>query len=204
VDVLDAVQILLAAENEGQATNVEIAVFDQLPTGTVDPICASVMRVSPPGLGGYPEWYQFHFGGTIPLTPGETYYLAARELTYEDNVQWWRCSNDDNYTSGTAWQCTGPGSLQQFSPPFDFAFQTEYYGTATCGDVDASGGVDIDDVVYLICFIFAECPPPDPYESGDVDCSGGVDIDDVVYLINYIFVGGPAPCDPDGDDVPDC
>jgi hypothetical protein len=70
----------------------------------------------------------------------------------------------------------------------------------TCGDADASGGdpaVDIDDVVYLINYIFASGPDPVPLESGDVDCSGGdvpVDIDDVVYLINFIFSGGPEPC----------
>jgi hypothetical protein len=73
-----------------------------------------------------------------------------------------------------------------------------------CGDADASGEADIDDVVYLINFIFSGGPEPDPYESGDADCSGGVDIDDAVWLISYIFSGGNAPCDIDGDDVPDC
>jgi len=73
-----------------------------------------------------------------------------------------------------------------------------------CGDTDASGAIDIDDVVYLITYIFAGGPPPNPPESGDADCSGGVDIDDVVYLITYIFGGGPSPCDPDGDEIPDC
>jgi hypothetical protein len=73
-----------------------------------------------------------------------------------------------------------------------------------CGDVDDSGDVDIDDVVYLINYIFAGGPPPDPYESGDANCAGGVDIDDVVWLIAYIFSGGNAPCDTDGDEVPDC
>ncbi|MCK4657434.1 MAG: hypothetical protein KAT85_10375, partial [candidate division Zixibacteria bacterium] len=73
-----------------------------------------------------------------------------------------------------------------------------------CGDADASGDVDIDDVVYIIAYIFSGGPPPDPYESGDADCSGDVDIDDVVYLIAYIFSGGSDPCDPDGDAVPDC
>ncbi len=73
-----------------------------------------------------------------------------------------------------------------------------------CGDADASGAVDIDDVVYLINYIFAGGPAPVPLASGDADCAGGIDIDDVVYLINYIFAGGPAPCDPDGDGVPDC
>ncbi len=64
-----------------------------------------------------------------------------------------------------------------------------------CGDCDNSGLVDIDDAVYLITYIFASGPPPDPLEKGDVDWSGAVDIDDVVYLITYIFAGGPPPCD---------
>jgi hypothetical protein len=59
--------------------------------------------------------------------------------------------------------------------------------------------IDIDDVVYLIAYIFSGGPPPTPYPSasGDANCSCGapaVDIDDVVYLIAYIFSGGPAPC----------
>ncbi len=69
------------------------------------------------------------------------------------------------------------------------------YEPFLCGDADDSGGVDIDDVVYLINYIFGGGPAPDPLEVGDVDCSGEVDIDDVVYLINYIFGGGPVPCD---------
>lgn len=73
-----------------------------------------------------------------------------------------------------------------------------------CGDADASGGVDIDDVVFLIAYIFSGGPEPFPYENGDADCSGGIDIDDVVYLISYIFAGGPAPCDPNGDGDQDC
>jgi parallel beta-helix repeat protein len=73
-----------------------------------------------------------------------------------------------------------------------------------CGDADGSVNVDIDDVVYLIAYIFSQGPAPDPLESGDTDCSGGIDIDDVVYVIMYIFLGGYAPCDTDSDGVPDC
>jgi hypothetical protein len=29
-----------------------------------------------------------------------------------------------------------------------------------CGDVDLSGGVDIDDIVYLVNFVFGLGPPP--------------------------------------------
>ncbi len=62
------------------------------------------------------------------------------------------------------------------------------------GDANGSGGVDIDDVVYLINYIFGGGPEPvDHICCGDANGLGGIDIDDVVYLINYIFGGGPAP-----------
>lgn len=99
-------------------------------------------------------------------------------------------------------------------PYLDLAVRTEWLGWAVqvhvnikswlCGDTDASGGVDIDDVVFLIQYIFAGGSAPSPLASGDADCSGGVDIDDVVFLIQYIFSGGSAPCDSDGDGMPDC
>jgi hypothetical protein len=73
-----------------------------------------------------------------------------------------------------------------------------------CGNSDGLGAVDIDDVVYLIAYIFAGGPAPDPLEAGDADCSGEIDIDDVVSLISYIFSAGPEPCDPDGNGAPDC
>jgi hypothetical protein len=63
-----------------------------------------------------------------------------------------------------------------------------------CGDADSSEGVDIDDVVYLLAYIFTDGPAPDPLEAGDADCTGEIDIDDAVYLIAYIFSGGPEPC----------
>jgi glucose/arabinose dehydrogenase len=80
----------------------------------------------------------------------------------------------------------------------------ECEGGYICGDADASLAVDIDDVVYLIAYIFAAGPAPNPLASGDADCSGAIDIDDVVYLIAYIFASGPAPCDPDGNGTPNC
>jgi hypothetical protein len=33
-------------------------------------------------------------------------------------------------------------------------------GAAECGDVDLSGGVDVDDIVYLINYVFSGGPPP--------------------------------------------
>ena len=87
----------------------------------------------------------------------------------------------------------------------DFQFEYLQCGPAyMCGDTDGSESIDIDDAVFLINYIFASGPAPDPMESGDADCSGDVDIDDAVYLITYIFSGGAMPCDPDNDGTPDC
>jgi hypothetical protein len=89
-------------------------------------------------------------------------------------------------------------------PEFTKSVITVIQVSSVCGDVNATGDVDLDDAVYLINFIFSEGAAPEPYESADADCSGIVDIDDVVWLILYIFSGGGAPCDTDGDGVPDC
>jgi len=61
------------------------------------------------------------------------------------------------------------------------------------GDANSSGEVDIDDVVFLIAYIFSGGQAPDPLCCGDANGSGAIDIDDVVYLIAYIFSGGPPP-----------
>jgi len=73
-----------------------------------------------------------------------------------------------------------------------------------CGDANASGELDIDDIIYIIDWMFTGGPAPDPMDPADANCSGFVDMDDIVYLIDYIFTGGRAPCDVDNNGVPDC
>jgi hypothetical protein len=65
-----------------------------------------------------------------------------------------------------------------------------------CGDSDGDGIINVSDGVYLISYIFAGGPPPDPLGKGDVDENGIVNISDAVYLLAYIFGGGPPPCEP--------
>ncbi|MEW6329257.1 MAG: putative Ig domain-containing protein, partial [Candidatus Micrarchaeota archaeon] len=63
-----------------------------------------------------------------------------------------------------------------------------------CGDATGNGFVEIDDVIYLINYLFRNGPVPLPLMSGDANNDGEVDISDIVYVINYLFYGGPAPC----------
>jgi len=69
--------------------------------------------------------------------------------------------------------------------------------SVTRGDANNTGIADIDDVTYLIAYIFTGGPAPFPHIlMGDADCSGSVDLDDVVQLIAVIFTGGipEIPC----------
>jgi len=64
------------------------------------------------------------------------------------------------------------------------------------GNVNGQGGIDIDDVIYVIAYIFSGGPPPTPVlEAGNANCLEGIDMDDVIYLIAFIFGGGPPPCE---------
>ena len=69
-----------------------------------------------------------------------------------------------------------------------------YLGTVLRGDCTGDGIVDIEDVLYLINYLYKGGPPPDPLFIGDVNWDGLIDLEDVLYLINYLYKGGPAPC----------
>jgi hypothetical protein len=62
------------------------------------------------------------------------------------------------------------------------------------GDLNGDESIDIDDVVFLLNYLYTSGPAP--LEAGDCNCDGVVDGGDVVYLINYLFIGGPSPCNP--------
>lgn len=51
----------------------------------------------------------------------------------------------------------------------------------------------VQDVVFLINYLYISGPAPDPLCIGDLDRDGDVDSDDVLYLISYLFLGGPPP-----------
>lgn len=110
-------------------------------------------------------------GGTTGTIDGTPSYVATFYFSFE-------CRD-----SGVPQKAdTMSASIRIIEPPY------------VCGDADGSAAVNISDAVYLISYIFAGGPAPNPLESADADCSGTVNISDAVYLISFIFSGGPAPC----------
>jgi len=66
-------------------------------------------------------------------------------------------------------------------------------GVYICGDVNADGIVNSDDIYDLTDYVFYGSPTPDPLNSADIDGEIGIDIDDIVFLGNYVAGTGDEP-----------
>jgi hypothetical protein len=55
--------------------------------------------------------------------------------------------------------------------------------------------VNVEDITYLLAYLFGGGPPPPCMLEADVDGSGDEAIVDVVYLVDHLFGGGPHPVD---------
>ncbi len=64
-----------------------------------------------------------------------------------------------------------------------------------CGDVNNNGvGPDVEDLTYLVAYLFQNGPPPPVLEAADMDGSGGGPlVDDLTYFVAYLFQNGPPP-----------
>ena len=148
-------------------------------------------------LEGHDDWsnlvYQFRigkdyrFGTSVGSSQGH-YFTSEQSLAHAAAVDF-----DGDGFSNLSDNCPGVFNPDQAD--------TNQNGTGDaceafvpCGDLDASGQIDITDAVWLVNYIFAGGLPPKDSKGGDMDCSNQTDITDAVYLINYIFAGGPPPC----------
>jgi hypothetical protein len=61
------------------------------------------------------------------------------------------------------------------------------------GDADGTYGYNMNDVVYLIRYLYRSGPPPAPMQSGDADSNGSVNVADASYMINFLYRYGPRP-----------
>jgi hypothetical protein len=169
------------------------AYLPMTPTITLAPedtVSLGVVPMVPSGHDLDVQW--FVDGDTVPGAIASTFPVSTGHLgagTHEVTVE---------VSDNTELVRTDPNGLLEDSHTWTVICES------SCGDADDNDVVDIDDIVYVIDFIFSGGPEPVPYSAGDVDCSGAVDIDDAVYLVMYIFSGGFEPCDTDGDGLGDC
>jgi hypothetical protein len=75
------------------------------------------------------------------------------------------------------------GALAMFDDPF--------VSGGVIGDVNGDGAYGVDDVFYLVNYLFGNGPLP--IGPSDVNQDYVVDVSDVFYLINFLFSGGNPP-----------
>ncbi len=136
---------------------------------------------------------------------GTIYWLAISAIVddAEPGIWGWK-SSLDHFNDDAVWAFLGEESwIEMYEPPdfihsldLSFVITTWDECDVIIGDANGSGGIDIDDIVYLITHVFQGGPAPTPYPiaSGDANCDCAVDIDDIVYEIAHVFQGGPPPC----------
>jgi hypothetical protein len=62
-----------------------------------------------------------------------------------------------------------------------------------CGDANGNGIVNIQDITFLINFLYKGGASPNPLQAGDANASGLINIQDITYLINYLYKQGAPP-----------
>lgn len=66
------------------------------------------------------------------------------------------------------------------------------------GDVNADNSINIQDVTYMVDYLFQGGLAPVPWAAGDVNCDGAINIVDLTTLVAYLFNNGSlcGPCVP--------
>lgn len=137
------------------------------PYDTTSYTSASGTSLSTPLIGGCAAVLLSAHPDWTPMQVRESLMMTANRATNPDNDYGWGI------------------------PDLLAAIQYSFYLT---GDVTGDGEIDAADIIYLINYLYAYGPPPDPLFLGDVNCNDIINSADVIYLVNYLFQSGPQPC----------
>ena len=99
------------------------------------------------------------------------------------------------------WQSMGQYSvLVKAKDAWDFTTGWSQATTVTIGccqlrgDIVASGDINIEDLLYLVDYMFNQGPQPVCMDAADINGNAvGPDIEDLLYMVDYMFNLGPLP-----------
>jgi len=127
--------------------------------------------------------YSLHYSTSQNFLPTSTsvisdissssYTLTSGPLSYQ--TYFWKVKASDLH-GGQTWS----NQIQRF--------YLDLYG-----DMDHDNTVSLQDVIFLVDYLFNDGPAPWQTAAGDVNQDCKLSISDGVYLINYLYNSGPAP-----------
>ena len=135
------------------------------------------------------KWISPYYSGNVKIeysTNGGTDWNTITESTLDDGSFNWVSIPDAPTNNGKI-------KISDASDGIPAVLSQGAFYIITLGDVNANGGVGIEDVVYLVNYLWRSGPEPPILEVGDVNCDWFVNEADIVYLVNYLWRSGPAP-----------
>ncbi len=138
------------------------------------------------GLSFFASPGDYQDAKSSPLEPGSGLLVTLRFAVHYPtsevlDLTLTRLQNHGRINGYATWKDSrwNLASLQNKERRIEFAFIR--------GDANGSGSIDIDDIVFLIEYVFNGGPAPTPTDRGDFDGNLTIDIDDIVALINFVF-----------------
>lgn len=113
------------------------------------------------------------------IDPGDSVALELRLICSTSGEYLFPFHTTVFYGNGTGFFATGDSTFLEVH--------------SSCGDLDASGQVNLLDIILLIRYIYSGGEAPDPPESADINNDGRVNLHDILNLIRYLYKGGPEP-----------
>jgi len=78
--------------------------------------------------------------------------------------------------------------------PYEPMDMTDIWGGSYVpGDADGDGIIEYPDLTYMVAYMFADGPAPDPVRRIELNDDGSTDIADLLYFIAYFVSNGPPP-----------
>jgi hypothetical protein len=126
--------------------------------------------------------YDLYITGTSSVSSPETTSIIDSNLTRSDCTDTleigrysWKVKAKDNWGAET------------------WSKQTWTFVCFLSGDINGDGIINVEDIVYLVSYLYRGGPAPDPLWVGDCNCDGIVNVGDIVYLVSYLYREGPPP-----------